>query len=200
MPEYSKITDSLLRFAPTMKGVFSTADLFNVIGGGSSVANSRVIARLEKEGLITRCQRGFYVTRDYDIWTLGARIRERGKGYISMDSVLAANVLIGTVPRNLSMVIPGRNKTLRVQDRRIFFYHISSDFFFGFTNQNGICVADSEKAFLDLLYFYQQGRRFPIDPRNEVAVDRLNRKKITAYLKKYRNPKFISFVKGVLHG
>jgi hypothetical protein len=41
--------------------------------------------------------------------------------------------------------------------------------------------------------------RFVFDPRVEVDVKKLDIKKIEKYLKHYRNPKFIQFVKGFLY-
>jgi hypothetical protein len=59
-------------------------------------------------------------------------------------------------------------------------------------------MADTEKAFIDLLYFYVKGARFLIDPLKDVNIEKLDRKKLLAYLKKYKNPKFVKFVKGFL--
>jgi hypothetical protein len=59
-------------------------------------------------------------------------------------------------------------------------------------------MADPEKAFIDLLYFYVKGARYLIDPMSDVIVDKLNKKRLFAYLKRYKNPKFVKFVKGLL--
>ena len=46
------------------------------------------------------------------------------------------------------------------------------------TLKNGVRVADNEKAYLDLLYFYMKGARYVFDPLHEVRVNKLNPKKI----------------------
>jgi hypothetical protein len=71
--------------------------------------------------------------------------------------------------------------------------------YFGFERVAfGIQLADPEKAFLDLLYFHAKGARFVIDPLKEVALDKLDMRRVERYLRRYRNPRFIAFVKGLL--
>ena len=186
------------RLSKDMGGVFSQADLANLVGLRSKLATARMLSRLVQSGVLLRAQRGFYTTQKFNLWQLAARIAP--KSYLSMDSVLARNGLIGSVPEfSLSAVTVGRGRTIKTDQWRIRFCSIAENLFFGFqTNATGIRVADSEKAFLDLLYFYVKGVRFVIDPVQEVTVQKLNRRKIVQYLQKYKNPKFIKFVKGVL--
>ncbi len=194
-----QITESIRKFSPQMGGVFSTADLHNLIGTGSKLTNQRAIARIEDSGLLTRCQRGFYVTRDFNLWLLAARIEKNG--YVSMDSVLSANGLIGTVTTNRVSVVTSRPaKSLKTGNKRIDFYQINNALYFGFTLKKGVPTADNEKAFLDLLYYHLRGYRFAIDPKTEINTSLLDRKKIEVYIKKYKNPKFVAFVRGIIYG
>lgn len=197
-----QVTEKIGKYSNSMGGVFSTADLFNLIGSSSREANKRTIRRLEEAGILTRCRKGLYVTKEFDLWRLANRVLN-DDGYISMESVLARNALIGTLPSaHVSVVMLGRSrKPMRIRNKRIYFYSIKNDLFFGFSRSaDGIPAADNEKAFIDLLYYYQHGYRFIIDPKQEVNVARLDRRKIAAYLKRYKNRRFVSFVKGVLNG
>jgi hypothetical protein len=93
-----------------------------------------------------------------------------------------------------------RSQTLETPFGILRFFSIKKDLVFGTKRlANGVNVADSEKAYLDLLYYYAKGARFVFDPLQEVAIDKFDRKKLNAYLKKYSNPKFVQFVKGTLH-
>lgn len=190
------LVERVARMAPAMGGVFSSSDLANLIEAGSDLKNSRTIQRLVREGILFRVQRGIYTTKTPDLWLLAARLNEAC--YISMDSVLARNGLIGTVPdRSVSAVQPARNRVLDVPGGSINFYSISRNLMFGCRrSNNGVAVADSEKAFLDLLYYYTKGARFVVDPLTEVNLERLDRTKIKRYLKAYMNPKFVKFVRG----
>lgn len=193
------IIEKIGKFGRFSGGVFSYADLFNMLGGASDLKNKRSIRRLVKEGVLFKIRRGFYTTSNPDLFVLACRIKP--KAYISMDSALAKNGLIGAVPSiSVSAVFPGaRKKILRTPFGIIRYFSIQKKQIFGLTAlPGGVRMADNEKAYLDLLYYYTKGARFVIDPLTEVSVRKLNRRKIAAYLKRYRNPKFVQFVKGTL--
>ncbi len=195
-----QLIERLQKLGPLLGGVFSFGDLCNLIGAGSEVKNAKVIDRLIRQGLLQRIFRGFYVTKNFDLWVLGARIKKNA--YVSMDSVMAKNGLVGTIPeRSVSLVYPGRKTVIETtQGFSIRFFSIQPDLLFGFSNlENGVKVADNEKAYLDLMYFYMKGARYVFDPLSEVNLQKLNRKKLMSYLKRYKNPKFIKFVKGLIN-
>lgn len=195
-----QILENLRRFQGELGGVFRFADLCAVIGGGSEIKNSKVIQRLLREGILHRIWRGIYVVADYDLWVLGSRIKPNS--YVSMDSVLAKNALVGTLAaRSVSFVYCGRKTVINTPSgETLRFFSIQPELYTGFSmGPKGVQVADNEKAYLDLLYYYMKGTRFLFDPLIEVRTEKLNQKKLNQYLKKYRNPKFVQFVKGLLH-
>ncbi len=193
-----RLVSAIEELAPGMGGVFSASDLANIIGGGSDLANARMRGRLVREGMLTRIQKGMYVTASCDLWVAAARVS--GQSYVSMDSVLARNGLTGTVPvRSVSAIHPGRKRVIETVAGTIYLHALSEELFFGIDRRSdGVRVADSEKAFIDLLYYHTKGVRFAIDPRRDVALHKLDGSRIARYLKRYRNPKFVAFVKGVL--
>lgn len=193
------LIDRIQKIGPTLGGVFSYGDLFNLIGGGSAQKNQRTIKRLIREGALFKIRRGLYAAKNPDLWVLGCRIKENA--YVSMDSVLSKNLLIGTVPeRSVSLVYRGLGRrTVETPFGLLRFFSIKEDLIFGTRKlPNGVTAADNEKAYLDMLYYYSKGARFVIDPLKEVNVRKLNRKKVAQYLKKYRNPRFVAFVEGRL--
>lgn len=194
----AKIIEKIIEFGTQMGGVFSTADLASIIGGGSDLYNQRMINKLVRDGIITRVLKGFYTTKNCDLWILSARINNIA--YVSMDSALARHGLTGSIPqRSLSVVYGGRKRTISTSYGNIHYYSIKPPLFFGFSKlPSGVNMADPEKAFIDLLYFYVKGGRFLIDPIKDVNLDKLERKKLLVYLKKYKNPKFVKFVRGLL--
>ena len=195
-----KLLDRLQRLAPEMGGVFSFSDLCNLIGAASEIKNAKVIARLLRDKVLQRAYRGFYIFgKNPDLWALASRIKN--ESYVSMDSILAKNGLVGTIPaKSVSLVYPGRKVVIKAPlDNSIRYFSIQPDLMFGFSRlKNGVLAADSEKAYLDLLYFYTKGARFVFDPLSEVILRKLDRRKLQRYLKQYKNPKFIKFVKGLL--
>jgi hypothetical protein len=191
----SVLMERVQKLAPAMAGVFSYGDLFNLIGAESPLRNQRTIRKLIREGMLFKIRRGIYTTQSPDLWVLGSRIKPNA--YVSLESVLAANLLIGTVPRrSVSMVStsPGR-LTLETPVGTLRFFSVKKNLLFGFNRRvDGVRVADSEKAYIDLLYFYAKGARFVIDPLREVDIAKLDRARIRKYLRKYRNPRFVAFV------
>lgn len=194
----AKAVEKILEFETQMGGVFSVADLSSIIAGGSNLYNQRTIDSLVRAGLIRRIMRGLYVTKNCDLWVASARISE--ESYVSMDSALARHGVTGSVPQmTLSVVHCGGKKTVDLKKGNINFYSIAPEFYFGFLrNSSGVNIANPEKAFIDLLYFYVKGARFLIDPLKDVNIEKLDRKKLFNYFKKYKNPKFVKFVKGML--
>ncbi|MDO8526831.1 MAG: hypothetical protein Q7T03_03980 [Deltaproteobacteria bacterium] len=193
------VIEGINRFKAGMGGVFGYSDLSNIMGTYSTVTNSRAIQKLVKAKILTRIQRGFYVTRPFDLFTLSQRLAP--DSYISMDSALAQRGFIGTIPKErLSVVwMKPRAKKIKTPNGDIIYCSLSADLFFGFEMQGAIAMATPEKAFIDMLYFYTKGRRFVIDPLTEVDVSRLNKKSVNAYLKKYKNPKFVKFARRILN-
>ncbi len=193
-----EITKKIQQFQSEMKGVFSVADLYNLIGANNPIANQRAIGRLVNSMILSRVKRGLYVSSEFDLWNLAIRINQRA--YISMDSVLSKNGLVGSLSMNrVSLVSTANGGTIQFDNYRIDLFSINQSNYFGFyKDDNGISIADNEKAFIDILFFYMRGYKFAFDPRNEVNINKLERKKIEKYLTKYKNPKFTSFVKGVI--
>lgn len=199
-PPLTVLLERIQRIGPTLGGVFSYGDLFNLIGAESGQQNKRTIKKLVKERVLFKVQRGLYTTKDPDLWALGGRIQEGA--YVSMDSVLARNLLTGTVPqRSASFIYTGLGRRIVETPFGVLrFFSIKPDLVFGTARlTTGVIVADNEKAYLDLLYYYLRGARFVFDPLTEVDRSRLGLKKLRRYLKRYRNPKFVKFVKGRLH-
>ncbi len=194
----TSIGERVRLFSADLSGVFSFSDLWALTGLGSSDRVAKIATSLVREGILMKVRRGLYVTADADPWVLAGRLRECC--CISLDSALARAGVIGTVPaRSVSAVSTGNSKTVTTPLGRIRFFKIKSDLLFGFqTPISGVAVADTEKAYLDLLYYYVKGARFVVDPMRDVDVWKLDRRKISKYLRQYKNPKFRTFVTRIL--
>lgn len=177
--------------------MFSFADLWNIIGLHSSDRTAKVVKRIVREKILIKIRRDCYATPKANLWTLASRLKENSA--ISMDSVLAKNALIGTVPsQSVSCITTGRAETLDTPLGRLRYFKIKKDLFFGVQKlPSGVAIADSEKAYLDLLSYYNRGATFVIDPLTDVDLWKLDKAKLNRYLKYYKNPKFRKFVKGL---
>ncbi|MBF0491861.1 MAG: hypothetical protein HQM15_03685 [Deltaproteobacteria bacterium] len=186
------------------KGVFSWADLANFFHKSDSYNLNRAIKSLLEEKALYRFCKGFYVTRDANLEWLSMRICPESA--ISFTTVLAKELVVGTIPAR-------RVYAAKLGTTRFYESEVGSVVHFGFNPkkmrhlwfgydyyENGVRYADKEKAFLDTLYFYQSGNRFTYNIYSDIHVSDLDQKKLTQYLKKYRNPKFVKFVQGVIDG
>lgn len=196
---FSTTITRISKLAPELGGVFLTSDLASIICTTSDLNNARMIRRLVQDGFLTRIIRGVYVTQEFNLDLVATKINPGS--VISLDSVLARTSLIGSVPqRYLSVVQLQRNRTIKVGDSVIHFYAIDPTLYFGFARgSNGVNVADAEKAYLDLLHYHIKGARFPIDPTQEVRIEKLDRQKIDRYLTRYKNKRFVTFVRRLLN-
>lgn len=178
-------------------GVFSKGDLQNALGERHPAAFVRRVGSLIEHGVLHRFCRGWYVTQGFDLATLSQRLAP--ESYISFTTVLSRHLIVGPSPaRTIVGVKTGRPR--RYTDGEYVIEHVSvaARLWFGFSATDGVRYADPEKAFLDTLYFHLRGRTFPFDVYSDVAHTKLDRQRVRTYLSRYRNPRFVSFVRGVL--
>jgi predicted transcriptional regulator of viral defense system len=186
----------LARLTGEQAGVFSKADLQTALAEPHPAAFRRRIQMLQDNGILRRFTRGFYVTETFDLPTLSQRIAP--DSCISFGTVLARELLIGTSPaRRIVATKVGPARTYRALDFEIEHVGISPRLFFGHTYANGVRFANAEKAVLDVLYFHLRGRRYPFDIYSDINFQKLDTKRVREYLRRYQNPKFVAFAKGV---
>lgn len=204
MKSASRLRDLLATYRATNRGVFSTAELRALLGTTHEKSLQRALHGLLEAGDLIRFCRGLYVTPACDLEMVSQRLAPNS--YISCGSILARALLIGSVPRKTVYAIKrGHSRTYRSSVGSVVHLGLgfrTRDLFFGFSAaDSGICSADIEKAFLDTLYFHQSGYKFSFHIYDDIDVSRLNTARIRKYLRSYKNPKFVQFVKGVLaHG
>ena len=192
-------TSLLLRFAPEVGGVFSLSELSSLFDIANQQTLWLAVRQFETAGLLSRYCRGIYVAREFDSQILSAKVRT--DSYISFGSALAYRRLIGTEsPRLVTCVTPARAAEYS-GDVNLSYARISKDLFFGYeTLQNGVKMADAEKAVLDTLYFYQHKKNFYFNIFQDIDFSTLSRKKLEAYLEQYKNPKFQTFARNTIDG
>ena len=185
------------QLAQSQRGVLSRADLQTLFADPHPHGFTRRVAALERIGLLRRFVRGWYVTGSFDLATLSQRLAP--DSYVSFHTVLARHLVIGPRPeRQLIAAKTGRARIYRGLDREIVHVHIAPHLDFGHHVVDGVKTADPEKAMLDVLYFHLRGRRYPFDVYSDVAIDRLDPRRLGTYLRRYENPKFVTFAKRIL--
>ncbi len=198
-----KIFLALQSLIPKHRGVFTVSDLSNLFLAKTEVDIQQKLKPFLKEKILNRFCRGIYIAQNFDLEWLSQRICPDSA--ISFGSVLAKERCIGSIPQKTVYAVKvGKTRIYKSpmgQVVHLGFAAVGNQLWFGYVvAQNGIQYADAEKAFLDTLYFYQKGRKFSFNIYSDIQVDRLNPKKLKKYLGRYKNPKFKTFVKGVLNG
>jgi hypothetical protein len=187
------------RFSSELRGVFTLADLKNLLPSAHNMNFYRRVKALEEAKILKRYIRGIYTTENYDLKILCYKINPHS--YISLERVLADELIIGTEPSyEVKAVKIGKKREFTGDQGRIVYLGITGHLFFGFRKQQNINVAIKEKAFLDTLYFYIKGARYYFDIYSDIDTTKLKLSIIEKFLKNYRNPKFISFVRNYIDG
>lgn len=190
-------TDAIQRLAAAQTGVFSKADLQTILGDPHPASFVRRVRKLTESGKLTRFCRGWYVTESFELAILSQRLAPAS--YISFGTVLAAKGVLGT--RSAFQVIAVKDGPARqYSSGRFSIEHVmlSKALFFGFSNEEGISIADAEKALLDTLYFHLRGRKYAFDIYSDLDWTRFDISKLSRYLLRYKNPKFIAFVERLI--
>lgn len=185
------------KYRQSFRGVFTLGDLKNLLSAVSPVDFYRQIETLKDNEILFPFVRGIYVCAGFDLEVVSQKLC--ADSYVSLAGVLAEKAVIGTIPKNVVYAVKlGKARTYESSFGTVVHLGISPRLFFGFQARNGVNYADKEKAFLDTLYFYQKGLKLYFNVYQDINIALLDRRKVTTYLKSYKNPRFVEFAKGVL--
>lgn len=189
----------LLEFAPKIGGVFSLSELSSLFDISSQQMLWIKIKQFEEAGLLKRYSRGIYITQNFDPMILSAKVRT--DSYISFGSALAYYKLIGTEsPFLISCIVTSKASEYK-GEVNLSYAKISKNLFFGTAIlNNGVRMANAEKAVLDTLYFHQHKKIFYFNIFQDINFSALSKETMDSYLERYANPKFKAFVKNTVYG
>lgn len=181
-----------------MQGVFTVSDLRNLFAPASEVELFRRIRILQAQNVLRRFCKSVYVAEKFDLEAVSCRINP--DSYVSFGSVLSRHLMIGLIPTHtVTAVKTGRHRRYGNGMGTVIHFGMAPHLMFGIEFEAGIRRANAEKAYLDTLYFYQKGHRFPFDVFGDITISGLDRERIGKYLQHYRNPKFVRFVENCLN-
>ncbi len=157
--------------------VFSTAGVARLAGITLSNA-SRDLAKLAKDGMVTRIRRGLWAVSSHPDFSRFAAVphlfTERAGAYVSLLSALNLHGMIDQIPRVVHVVTRAQRPNLHTTIASYEFYRIQEDLFGGFQpyrRTGNFDIATPEKAVFDTLYFSaRKGRRFAFLPEVELPA------------------------------
>lgn len=142
-----------------------------------------VLHRLVKQGVLVRLRRGSYRGM------LGAGDAAKianalyAPSYLSFESALARCGILSQIPYMLTFATSKRSKRMTVGETAVEFRQLNAALFFGYTLEQGLYVAEPEKALLDELYLGTRGKAtLDFDALNLATVSRA---KFLEYAKRF---------------
>ena len=121
-------------------------------------------------------------------------------GYFSLWTGLSLNGMIGTKnPSKVEMITThSRPKSFSTDLGEIQMKVIDADYFFGFSNKEGLNIATPEKCIIDTCYYYYRINNYGFDISSDIITVGLELKTLSKMLNCYKNKKVVSFAKGTL--
>ncbi|NCD35247.1 MAG: hypothetical protein EOL87_17780 [Spartobacteria bacterium] len=181
-----KLSDyiELQKWAESMRGVFTLADLKVLYGDISDIGLYKKLNRMVEEKQLIKVKRGLYALPSASLTDICMRMEPNA--YISTGTVLASHLMIGSIPgRRIQAVKTGAPRAYECELGTIELLSMAPHLFFGYSEENGLRVATPEKAWLDTCYYAYKGRAFSFDLDTDVDKDALDEQVLTTYLDAY---------------
>jgi len=177
---------SNIEFLQKLKGLnktyFTVADL-EKIAGLSRDSLYVLLNRLVRNGTLIRLKRGVY-TPAFQGLELGKVANELYyPSYLSFESALSRYGILSQIPYVLTFATPKTTKRTILAGKEVEYRQLKDDYFFGYTFERGIYIAEPEKAILDQLYMISRGKA--ASEIGEWSLVGLDKAKFLKYAKKF---------------
>ena len=175
-------TELLKKMKSTPKAFFTISDLEKITGlDRKSLYIS--LNRWVKKGILERAGRNIYVVGGEPVRLEAIAGQAYFPSYLSFESALSRFGVLNLVPYSLLFATTRKTKSITLLGRRVNFRHLKREFFFGFTNEGGLYVAEPEKALIDLVYFKSFGKSSI--PSEEMDLRSLSKQTLDEYAKRF---------------
>ncbi len=139
--------------------------------------------RLVKSGVLIRLKRGVYQPefKEPELEKTAGELYY--PSYLSFESALSRYGILSQIPYSLVFATTKKSKKIYLMDREIEYRQIKKDYFFGYELNNGIYIAEPEKALLDQIYMISRGK--VSNDLSELSLVNLKKNKFMQYSKKF---------------
>ncbi|MCX6796265.1 MAG: hypothetical protein NTW06_02080 [Candidatus Falkowbacteria bacterium] len=174
------------------KGFFSYSDLRKITKMNDNSLRVAV-SRMVKSGEIEKLVKGYYCfdLADVDWGKLALEIY--CPSYLSFEWALGYYDILSQKTYGLTLATVKRSRKFNTAKENIIFRHIQPKLYWGYVMKDGYLIAEPEKAFLDLAYLSLNG--YAKFDKEEMDINKLDRKKIKSYLKRIRSKKLNKLLK-----
>lgn len=136
---------------------FTVADL-EKITGLARTSLKVVLSRLAQKGALTRLKRGVYASSAALVDVAKVANRLYYPSYLSFESALSRLWILSQMPATQTFATLKQTKRMRLFDTAVEFRQLKKELFFGYRLENGMYIAEPEKALLDTLYMAARGK------------------------------------------
>ena len=135
--------------------------------------------RLVKSGVLIRLKRGIYQPefKEPELEKTAGELYY--PSYLSFESALSRFGVLNLIPYSLSFATTRKTKSMSLLERQVVYRHLKQKLFFGFTHEEGLYIAEPEKALLDLVYLRSLGKAEI--PSEEMDLRSLSEKTLREY-------------------
>lgn len=173
----------LIQFLSQLEKPYLTvADLGKILGL-KRASLYVTLHRLVRYGVLERLRRGVYhlALRPADVPRIANLLYM--PSYLSFESALARYGILSQIPYAVTFATTRRSKRMTLGGTAVEFHQLRRDLFFGYSLENGLYVAEPEKALLDELYLVRRGKASL--ELSELRLDDLSLEKALAYATRF---------------
>jgi predicted transcriptional regulator of viral defense system len=142
--------------------------------------------RLVKNGVLIRLKRGIYEPEFKEPELEKTANELYYPSYLSFETALSRYGIISQIPYSLTFATFRKSKKTLLMGREIEYRQVKKDYFFGYILDNGVYIAEPEKALLDQLYMMSKGRTSK--DMSEWSLVNLKKNKFIKYSRQFPKP------------
>lgn len=152
------------------KEFFTIADMEKITGLPRQSLKV-ALSRLTKSGVLVRLSRGIYQLSILEVDVKKIANQLYYPSYLSFESALSLYGILSQIPYTQTFAALKKSKKMTLYDTEVEFTQLKEELFFGYKLEQGIYIAEPEKALLDQLYLVSRGKR-------NISVEELDFKNI----------------------
>lgn len=174
--------DFVQKLQTFQKDYFTVADL-EKITGLERMSLKVALSRLAKKGALTRLKRGVYASSAALVDVAKVANQLYYPSYLSFESALSRWGILSQMPATQTFATLKQTKRMSLFDTAVEFRQLKKELFFGYRLENGVYIAEPEKALLDTLYMASRGKGTL--KVSELDLRAIDRKVFRQYAKKF---------------
>ena len=139
--------------------LFNGQTLRDISGIKNKASFSAVIKRLLSNKILIRLEKNKYLVKSRFANPFNLANLLYAPSYISFETALNFYGILSQFPHELSSATLKKTNNKKIAGQQYSYIHLKPDLFFGFVKQDGVLIANPEKALLDQIYLAQKGWR-----------------------------------------